>query len=200
MSRDHPILGGIVGGLTIGLLLLILRRLGVNTGFAVPALIGILLVILDYQCLKPVFDGRRYEKLLNFGSGTDARIEEIVSAAVHPKYFVMDENGKPVLPENDANIPKAYTLRLKYTVNGREYSREVFTPAKTATEIYPYVITEGATVPIKYSGYSPRQMIISIPSIAEEVLESKREFRFKGPFTAFVMTAIYVIFLYIRYF
>ncbi len=200
MSRDHPILSGIAGGLAIGLMLLILKRFGVNTGFAVPALIGILLVILDYQCLKPVFDGLRYEKLLNFGSGTDARIEEIVNAAVHPKYFVPDENGKPVLPENDSNIPKAYTLRIGYTVSGKDYTREIFIPARTAAEIYPYVITEGATVPVKYSEHSPKHVVISIPAIAEAVLESLSEFRYKGPFTAFVMTVIYVVFLYIRYF
>ena len=200
MSRDHPILGGIAGGLTVGLLLLIMKRLGVNTGFAVPVLIGILLVILDYQCLKPVFEGRRYEKLLNFGSSADARIEEIVNVAVHPGFYVMGPDGKPMLPADDSNVPKAYTLRIGYTASGRDYSREIFIPARTASEIYPYVITEGAEIPVRYSEHSPKTVVVAIPAIAEAVIESLGEFRFKGPFTAFVMTAIYGIFLYIRYF
>ena len=198
MNRDHPVLNGVICGLSVGVLLLILKRFGVDTSFAVPALNGVLVIMLDYICLKPIFDGRRYERLMSFGNSADARIEEVVDTVIHPKYYVADENGKAVLPPDRTNIPAAYNVRINYQASGREYTKEVYLPPKTPLEIYPYVIEAGASIPVRYAEGSPGNIIIAIPAIAEEIIASKREYRYKGPFAAIIMTAIFVVFIIAR--
>ena len=94
-----------------------------------------------------------------------------------------------------SNIPVAYTLRIKYCAEGTVYTKEVITPAKTPMEIFPFRIVQGASIPIKYLKKVPEWFMVAIPAITEGTVQAQRSLLYKGPFAAFVITTIYVVYL-----
>ena len=200
MKKDNILLKGVIGGLGVGLCLFVLKKLGVDTSFVVPFLLGVLVIALDYICFRPVVFSLKNNKVLKYGEDTTATIGEIVNYAVHPKDMVRDAMGNLVMPPDTSNVPTMYAVKLTYNADGNEYITDHIIPQITQNEIYPYKIKEGEQLPIKYLKNDPCSILINIPSVISRVDESNDDFRHKGPFTAFVMTTIYVFYLIKRVF
>lgn len=200
MKKDHTLLMGALFGFGIGIVLFALRLAKIHTGSSVPICLGMLVAVLDWLCLMPVFNYRRYQKLLSSGKRVDAYVSDIEAELINPKYFVKGPDGKTVPPEYSPEIPVTYNLELKYSANGSEQTANLLTPAVSDNELSPYRIYEGSVLPIKYMEKHPDKLIIDIPAISQKVLDTQRSIMFKGPFTAFVMTVIYIVFLITRVF
>ena len=195
MKKDNTVLIGVLLGLSVGLALLGLRFMGKSTSFVVPLFLGLLVLVLDSICLQPILNERKNRKLLRDGVTTDGIIDEIVTSAIDPKYMVKDEYGHRMPPIDMTNVPAVYTIRITYQAEGNVYTKEAAIPPKTQSEIYPYMIAQGETIPIKYIREKPDDFIIAIPTIMESTIEAQRSLLYKGPFAAFVITAIYVVYL-----
>ena len=195
MKKDNTIAKGLIGGLALGLCFFILKRFGIDTSFVVPVGLGALVSILDFICFRPVVIDLRNKKLTERGVKTMAHIDEVKSSAVHPKHMVRDAMGKFVMPPDSDNVPTMYALTISYDANGRHIVKDVVVPEVTAMDILPFRIRDNEEIPIKYMESDPDTMLIDIPAVLASYNDSNEDFKHKGPFTAFVMTTIYVVYL-----
>lgn len=198
MKTGGTFLKGIIGGLVVGGVLFLLKKFGFDTSFAVPTLLGALVLLLDYLCLKPLLIRIANKTLSETGIETEATIDEIINSAFDPKNITRDEDGNFVIKEEEDNIPTMYEIKISYMANEVEYIKHIIVPDVTATELLPYRIREGEKIPIKYMKEDPTQMIIDIPAVTYRFNERNEDFAKKGPVTAFVITAIYLFWLFKR--
>ncbi len=200
MKKDNSLLMGLVFGLFIGVILFALKLAGVYSGSSVPICLGLLTLVLDGICFIPVFNNHKNKKLMSSGTRTEAYISKIEHEIINPKYYVKDASGRRVPPEYDPNIPVTYSLELKYSAGGTEQSMQLVTPPVTAADIAPYGIYEGAHIPIKYMDNHPSWTIIDIPYISKRTVEDQKTLLYKGPFTALIITTIYIVYLILKVF
>lgn len=196
MNKDRPVLNGVIMGLGVGLVLMLLKRGGISTGFVVPTCLGIFAAFIIFLCFQPLLRQAANNKLMKKGIDGEAEIMLIEKSLVHPKYYVDDGQGNPVLPADMTGIPIAYTLKLQLKTEKFTCDYETVTTPKTKEELEPYSIYVGAKIPIKYLESDPSAMMLNIPAFAENDIPPMG----KRLFFAFVVAAIYAAYLIFRVF